>query len=149
MQSVSTVETADRYSRKRAIIVAAAAIVFLGVQFLAPAFFGGGPEATHRVQRYMWFVNAAVLLLALVTGGGLMNSRPIRALVNDDVSRGNYRTSVVAGYWVAMIVAMALYALPGFAAFSAREAVYAIVTSSIGVALLAFAWLEYRAHRDA
>ena len=48
----------------------------------------------------------------LATGGGLLNNRQIRVLVNDEVSRSNYRTSVVAGYWVAMTAAMAVYFWP-------------------------------------
>ena len=149
MQSSNTVEIADRYSRKRAIILAVGAAVFLGVQLIAPAYFRGGPDETFRVQRFLWSVNAVVLMLVLLTGGGIANSRPIRALVNDEVSRSNYRTSILAGYWIAMVVAMGLYVVPTFATLSARETIYAIVTSSVAVASLTFAWLEFRAHRDA
>ena len=69
--------------------------------------------------------------------------------MNDDVARSNYKTAVVAGYWVAMTVAMSLYVVPSFRSLTAREAVYVVVTSSIVVALLTFSYLEYRAHRDA
>ena len=48
-----------------------------------------------------------------------------------------------------MITAMVVYFVPGPRTLTGREAVYLIVTPSIGIALLAFAYLEFRAHRDA
>lgn len=149
MQSRSTVEMADQISRRRAIGVAAAAIAFVIIQLIARPFFVGGPEGVHHLPRLMWGVNAGALLLLLATGGGLLGNRRIRALVNDDVSRSHYKTAVGAGYWVAMATAMVLYILPIVERLSAREAVYMIVTPSIAVALLAFSYLELRAHRDA
>jgi len=148
MQSKSSVEIADRVSRKRAIGVAAAAAVFLLVQVIARPFFVTAPDTVHRTKIDMWAINAGVLLLLLATGGGLLRSGQIRALVNDEVSRSHYRTAVVLGYWVAMVAAMGLYIVSSFRSLTAREAVYVIVTSSIAVALLAFSYLEFRAHRD-
>ena len=149
MQSRTPVEIADRVSRRRARGVAAAAIVFLIVQVVARPFFVAEPVSAHRTKLDMWAINAAALLLLLATGGGLMYSRRIRSLVNDEVSRSNYRTAVAAGYWVAMVTAMGLYVLASFRSFTGREAVYVIVTASVAVPLLAFSYLEYRAHRDA
>ncbi len=150
MQSRTPVEIADRYSRKRTALVAAAAIVFVVGQLLGGPFFGSGPEtAPHLTRGVVWTVNVIVLLLLLATGGGLLNDRQIRALVNDEISRKNYRTSVVAGFWIAMTTAMVLYIVPAFNHFTGREAVYIVVTASVAVASLAFAYLEHRAHRDA
>jgi hypothetical protein len=147
MPSESLVEIADRMSRRRAMVAAVAALWFLGVQAIARPYFAGATASRARID--WWAVNAAVLLAVLATGGGLLNSPRLRALVNDEVSRSHYRTAVHAGYWVAMTIAMALYVGPAFLEFSARQAVYLIVTPSLGVALLAFAYLELRAHRDA
>jgi hypothetical protein len=149
MQSKSPVEIADRVSRRRAGGVAAAAAVFLLVQVVARPFFGSAPDTAHLAKVDMWAINAGVLLLLLATGGGLLLNRQVRSLVNDEVSRSHYRTAVGAGYWVAMVTAMGLYVVSGFRSITGREAVYLIVTSSIGVALLAFSYLEYRAHRSA
>jgi hypothetical protein len=150
MQPKTPVEIADQYSRKRAIGVAVAAAVFVAVQVIARPFLAGGPDTAHYASpRVMWAINAVALLLLLATGGGLLNSRRIRSLVNDEVARSNYRTAVVAGYWVAMTTAMALYVLPIFDSLRGREAVFVIVTPSLVVALLVFAALEFRAHRDA
>ena len=149
MQSKTPVEIADRYSRRRAFGVAAAAIVFLAVQVISRPFFVAGGNTAQHAKIDMWAVNAVVLLLLLATGGGLLNNGRIRALVNDEVSRSNYRTSVVAGFWVAMAAAMGLYLVPGLHSVTARETAYIVVSSSIVVALLTFSYLEYRAHRDA
>ena len=147
MQPKTPVDIADRISRKRAIGVAAAAVVFLIVQVVVHPFFGGADTAS-RARTDMWAINAGVLLLLLATGGGILNRREIQALVNDEVSRSHYTTAVVAGFWVAMTTAMGLYLLPPFRDLTARATVYVIVTASISVALLAFSYLEYRAHRD-
>jgi hypothetical protein len=97
----------------------------------------------------MWTVNVILLLAFLATGGGILTNREIRALVNDEVSRLNYKTSVVAGFWVAMITALAIYLIPGLDHFTGRQAVYVMVTSSVAVASITFSYLELRAHRDA
>jgi hypothetical protein len=147
----STVEIADRYSRKRPALVAAAALAFLAIHvLLRPLFYAHGADAAigGRSGIDWWAINVVALLAALATGGGLAHSRQIRVLLNDEVSRSHYKTSVAAGYWVAMVTAVALYLLPHFAGFNAREAVFLIVTPSVIVPLLTFAYLEFRANRD-
>src|SRR5687768_2278 len=130
------VEIADQISRKRPALAAAAAVAFVAVQVIANPFFGPGPEtARHLTPQLLWAVNAAALLLMLATGGGLLNSRDVHALVNDEVSRSNQKTAVAAGYWVAMATAMGVYALPVAQGVGARAAVYLVVTCSIAVAL--------------
>jgi hypothetical protein len=147
MPSGTPVEIADRYSRKRAVLVAIAAIVFLVGQIARRPFFGGWPGPAR--SEVIWAINAIVLLAILATGGGLLLSGRIRALMNDEVARSHFKTAGVIGYWVAMTTAMGLYVLPSTDGLSARDAAYVIVTSSIVVPLLAFSYLEYRAHRDA
>jgi hypothetical protein len=149
MQSKSPVELADQVSRKRAIAVALAAGVFLVIQVVTRPVFNSEPDTAHLSRLIMWALNAAALLLLLYTGGGLIQKREIRALVNDEVTRANSRTAVSAGYWIAMSIAMGLYALAGYRTMTAREAIYLIVTPSVGIALLVFSWLELRAHSDA
>jgi hypothetical protein len=149
MEPRQAVEIADRMSRKRAVVVAAAAAAFLAVQVVARPFFVAAPDAASPTQVNFWALNALVLLLALATGGGLLNRRQLRVLVNDEISRAHRRSAIIAGYWVAMAAAMGLYVLQGYHAFTGREVVYIIVSSSLLVALFAFSYLEYRAHGDA
>ena len=148
MQSKSPVELADQASRKRAIGVAIAAAVFLVIQVVTRPAFNTAPATSHLSPGIMWAVNAAALLLLLLTGGGLLQKSEIRALVNDDVTKAHYKSAVVIGYWISMIIAMGLYAVGADESFSAREAIYLIVTPSVAIALVAFSWLELRAHRD-
>ena len=149
MQSRTPVEIADIRSRKRAIIVAAAAATFIVGQAFGGPVTGGRPEtAAHLTRGLVWTVNVIVLLLCLATGGGILTDRGIRALVNDEVSRLNYKTSIVAGFWVAMTSALALYLIPALDRFTGREAVYIVVTASVTVTSLVFSFLELRANRD-
>ena len=151
MPNRNTVETADRMSRKRAVVMTAAAVVFLGVQLVArPIFVAAAAEPSHNRVDW-WAVNALLLMALLVTRlqGGLFNSREVRALINDDVSREHHRTGIVSGFWAAMMMAMAIYFVPALQGYTGREAVFFIVTVGVGVALLKFCFLELRAHRDA
>jgi hypothetical protein len=145
----SKVEIADRMSRKRPVIIAAAAIVFLIIQAIVPPFFSdiaGTDQA--RLPRLMWAVNVIVLLLGLATGSGILNNSEVRALINDEVSRMHSRLAVATGFWLAMATALAFYLVPALRVRTAAEAVYVILTASVSMALLVFAWLEYRSQRD-
>ncbi len=95
-----------------------------------------------------WALNAILLLFVLATGGSLVQGWKVRSLLNDELTREHRRTAIVAGYWVAMVSAVIVYAAPGLRELSAREATYLIVTLSVVTPLLAFSYLEYRAHRD-
>jgi hypothetical protein len=88
-------------------------------------------------------------LRLLLTGGGLLNDRQIRALVNDEVSQSNYRMSVILGFWVAMVTALVLYVFPNVLSVMGGDPIFTAVTFSVAVAVLKFAYLEHRAHRDA
>ena len=144
----TAVERADRISRKRAWLIALAAAIFLLVQAVGNPLFTDDPDTLSIPRLVTWAINAIMLMLLLLTGGGLMQSSQIRSLVNDEVSRSHNRTAVSVGYWIAMATAMVLYLIPGFQNMTSREAVYIIVTPSIAVALFAFSYLELRAHRD-
>lgn len=140
----SPVELADRYSRRRAMLFVIAAAVFLVIHAIVRPF-----EYAHADSGIDWWaLNASVLLIALATGGGLLNRRRIRELVNDDVAQMNYRRSVFLGFWATVLLAFALYLWPAFAARSSRDALFVIVTTGIGASMLSFAWLELRAHRN-
>jgi hypothetical protein len=150
MQTNKTVEIADRMSRKRAIMMTAATVIFLGVQLIARPIFVRVGNVTTNSRLDWWAINAIILMALLVTRlqGGLLNSREVRALINDDVSREHHRAAIVGGFWVAMAAAMAVYFIPAFRDYPAKEVVYLIVTTSVGFALLRFCYLEIRAHGD-
>src|SRR4051812_16607234 len=109
MQSKSPVEIADMLSRRRAWGVGAAAAAFLIVQLITRPFFSSEVTSSHT-STVMWGINAGALLLLLVVGGGWGYGREVRVLVNDEVSRANHHRAVWMGYWIAMVIAMTLYA---------------------------------------
>lgn len=148
LMSRNDVEFADRLSRNRALGTTLAVLAFLGVQLVARPVFRNDGYAATGPRSYMWALNAGVLLLFLLPAGGVMWGNRIRALVNDEVSRAHAHTGIVAGFWTAMVLAFAIYLIPAAQHFTAREATYVIVTPTVAVSLLTFAWLEARAYRD-
>src|SRR5688500_14217687 len=76
MQSRNAVEVADRNSRVRAYVMAAAGLAFLLIHVVFRSYVGMGAETAEVLtRRVMWVVNVVVLLLGLSTGGGLLNNR--------------------------------------------------------------------------
>jgi hypothetical protein len=147
MLTHSDIDLADRTSRKRPYVIAAATLIYAGIHVLMrPLYYARGAEAGGIDW---WAVNTVLLIVGLATGGALLQTRRVRGLVNDEVSREHYRRAVVAGYAVAMATSMTIYLVPQLARLAAREAVYLVVTPSIIVPLAVFAYLEHRANRDA
>jgi hypothetical protein len=147
MNNRNVVEFADHLSRRRVIGTTAATIAFLAVQLVARPVFRHDGYAATGPRSYMWAINAAALLLLLLPIGGYVFGRRVRELVNDEVARQNSRTATAGAFWLAMLIALAVYAMPA-GALSAREAAYLVVTPTVAFALLTFAWLESRALRD-
>jgi len=147
METRRDVEKADAMSRKRPILLFAATIIFLFVQFFTRPMSAESP----RHAAIMWAINALLLMAMLVTRlqGGLLNRKEVRDLINDDVSREHHRSAIAAGFWVAMAAAMGLFFLDAGTTYTARDGAYFIVTASVGAAILTFCYLEFRAHRDA
>jgi len=148
MVTKSLVDVADRKSRLRAVLFGFAALVFLMIQFITHPVFGAD-EYAHGWRLYAWLVNAVLLLMCLGGGGGFANSRPLRALIHDEVAQSHNRTACKAGFWVAMLCAVVLYAVPAFQSFTGLQVSYVIVTLSTVTALLTFSWLEFRSHANA
>lgn len=150
MRTTNDVEAADRMSRRRAIVVGVAAIAFIAFQFVDNPFFFVDDLGTTRAvnRRVLWAAYTGLLLLGLATGGGLLRNRRVRALVDDEVSRSNYRTASTAGFWIAMAIGMAIYLYAGYDLYTGQQAIYLIVTPAVAAALLVFAFLEMRALRS-
>jgi hypothetical protein len=148
MSPKSAVEIADQKSRLRAILFAFATVVFIGVQILThPAF--NTAAYTHGWRSYAWAFNAALLLLCLGSGGGVLNPIQIRALINDEVAQLHNRRACTVGFWMSMVTALVTYCIPSMQSFTGHQVAYLVVTIGASSALLTFAWLEYRAHADA
>jgi hypothetical protein len=141
MDPTNPVEVAHRLSRKRAILVGLLGLALLVAQAIA--------TQPLRAANVSWTLTAFLDLVLLATGGGLFLRTRIRTLMNDEVTRANHQTALVAGFWMAMLAALCYYWLPGVDSASAREAVRIVVTLSIAASFLVFSYLELRVHRDA
>ena len=147
MAAKSVVELADRKSRVRAILFAAATVTFIAVQVVVQPLFDA--EYSTGWRMYAWVVNVALLLVCLASGGGLANRRVVRDLINDEVAQSNYRMACKLGFWVAMVSALAIYVVPEWRALTGGQVAYVVVSISASAALLMFSWLELRSHADA
>jgi hypothetical protein len=148
MNDISNVEKAERLSRKRARMLPFLAIIYLSQQasfFTDDALEG---RAVDNVKISAWLILSLVLLLALATGGGWIQSKEIRALMNDENTQANRATAMATGFVFAVLGGVLLYFLNQFEAITAREAIHVILSLGLGAALVRFGMLERRAHRD-
>jgi hypothetical protein len=144
----SNSEIAEKLSSKRARILLVLGIIFLAQQ---AAYFSDVSDLSRTVDHVKiaaWLVLSIALLALLATGGGWFRSPEVRALLNDESTREHRRRAYVYGFWAAMGTAIGLYAIDMFQPVSGHQAVHIIMTIAIGTALLNFAFLERRAHRN-
>jgi hypothetical protein len=140
------VETADRHSRKRAVLVTGCALLF-GV--LSGCFWNEyvGQDSSP-VLFVMWLLFAAIAVLLLLTGGGLFKDRRVRNVMNDELSLAHRRSGIGAGFFVAMIAGVTLLAVSGAPGLSGRLVAFAIVSSALTTALGTWGVLELRSMRE-
>jgi hypothetical protein len=145
---IRDVEKAERIGRSRARLFALQALLFISWQGL---FFAGETEDRMRlvdeVRISAWFIWVIVLLLLLATGGGLMRSRSVRALLNDELTRANRARAYAAGFWAAMVSAIGLTIVDMLDRVHTREAIHLILSAAIASALVTFAARERRGAR--
>ena len=146
MSETSTVDRAERLGRRRARMLPFLAVIYISQQ----ATFFSTPDSGRTVDHVKvsaWLVLSLILLLALATGGSWLQSKEVRALMNDEVTRANRSKAMTLGFLFAMAGGMALYFLYQFEQFTAREAIHIILSLGLGAALVRFGMLERRAHR--
>ncbi|HEU0135606.1 MAG TPA: hypothetical protein VFR28_12360 [Allosphingosinicella sp.] len=106
-----------------------------------------GARTVEDVKIGAWLVLSIILLLALLTKGSWLRSKPVRDLLNDEVTRANRLDGLRAGFVATMAAGIALYLLAMFEPIGGRDAIHFMMTAGIAVALLRFGQLERRAHR--
>jgi hypothetical protein len=115
------------------------------------AFFtqnAGGDRTVDHVKVSAWLVMSAVILLALVTGGGWIYPKRVRDLANDEATQVNRLKALRAGFIAAMLACLALYFITFVEDVQVREAIHIVTTVGLTAALLSFAFMERRAARD-
>ena len=71
------------------------------------AFFAnsGGDRIVDHVKVSAWLVMSAVILLALLTGGGWIYPKRVRNLANDEATQVNRLKAIRTGFVAAMVPA--------------------------------------------
>jgi hypothetical protein len=141
-------ETAERLTRRRARLLPAMAVLFIAGQGVYFSDVAEPMRAVDATKISAWLVWALALLLALATGGGLLRSKKVRALLNDEATRDHRLRGIAFGFWAAMAGCVMIYVLSAFEPMSARESIHLVLTLGVGAALLRFGVLERRALRD-
>jgi hypothetical protein len=140
MTTMGKVELAERKAGARAAVMALLAVVLV-----AGATFGFDNPANDIGGRAVaWLVELGLALMVLGSGGGLMLSRELRALMNDELSRENRRRAIVFGFYAGLIAMTALYVAAGTTAIDPRAALRLASGLTVAAALGRYAMLEWR-----
>lgn len=141
--NVSDVNKAERVARGRASLMAAVAVILVLSAWLG--FSDGAPDAVRPWVRHVgWAVMILLWLVVLATGGGLLLSRGVRRMMNDEGALANRGSALQLGFWAAMAGALAVYAASFSLDLTLREGLRLLVNFSIAAALARYAWLELR-----
>jgi hypothetical protein len=138
----SDIQSAEKATRARSLLMAVMATILL-----AQTAIGLGDEASSMTPAFrhgLWALMILLWLIVLATGGGLLLSRRVRSVMNDEVALANRSRAVQAGFWAAILVAIGLYFLSLREEISVREALRILVNLSIAAALIRYAWLDLR-----
>lgn len=154
MSSSQVVESAHRFSRKRAILwlLLGATLLILAAINLLRIWTGEGVDSDHLDfwgRRVTWVADVGLAMLILATGGGFRIARRVRALMNDEITARNRAAALSVGFWVAMLLGVALAVGDSFRLLIAGRALMALVSTSLGASLITFGIFELRAYRDA
>jgi hypothetical protein len=154
MSSSNVVEAAHRFSRKRAILwlLLGASLLFLAAINLMRMWIGESPDSDSLDllgRRGAWIADAGLAMLVLATGGGWRISRRVRALMEDEITARNRSAALAIGFWVAMLLGVALAATDSFRPLVAGRVLMGLVSSALSASLIAFGLFELRAYRDA
>ena len=142
----------EHLQRRRTRLLFTQGLIFLMWQ---TSFFAQPQRATEalrtvdHVKAGAYVVWAVLLTLFVATGGGYIQPRAVREVLNDESTIEHRRRAMTAGFLAAVAAAVACYLVLQVAPMTAGEAVHAILTVGVATALLRFAMLERRAQRDA
>jgi hypothetical protein len=136
----ATIESAERASRGRAILMAIAAVVLLinvATQWADPHYVEPG------VRGGSWIVVIALWIFILANGGGLRLRGRMRELLNDELSLRNRARAVAAGFYMSLAAGLAVYLATWRVEMAAGDAIKLITAAGLSTALFVYAWLEW------
>lgn len=141
-------DKADRLGRKRARMLPVIGVIFL-TQQMAYLFQTEGERAVDHVRLIGWLLLGTVIVAALATGGYWLQSKDMRALLDDDISRTNRKEAMSLGFVLSMLTGLALFPLRTLLDLDAGLALHLVVSIGLFAAIVRFGILERRAYRDA
>jgi hypothetical protein len=147
MTTETYAQKAERLSSKRARILPFLTIIFLSQQ--GAYLSNSASSSAQTVKISAWLVLSVVLIAAMATKGFWLQPKAVRDLIDDENTRANRNDAMRWGFLFSMATAIGIYFLTMFDNVKARESIHIIMTVGIAAALIRWAYLERRAHRDA
>lgn len=139
-------QKAERLSSKRARMLPFLTLIFLSQQGAYLSTSANNSAQTVKISA--WLVLSVVLLAALATKGFWLQPKAVRDLIDDENTRANRNDAMRWGFLFSMGAAIAIYFMTMFDNVKGRESIHIIMTAGIAAALIRWAYLERRAHRD-
>jgi hypothetical protein len=103
-----------------------------------------GVSAADQPRTVTWLVGVLALLLLLGTGGALLRSPAVRALLDDEQTRADCAAAFTSGFWAATAAAILLYLFDLFEPVDGGAAIHLMLSAGIGAAFATFALREIR-----
>jgi hypothetical protein len=144
-------ERIERLQRRRTRLLFMQAIIFLLWQtsfFARPLREAATARGVDHVKIGAYIVWAAALVLFVATGGGYIQPKAVRRVLNDELTIDHRRRAMTAGFLASMMAAVICYFIDQFLGMPAGVAIHTILTVGVAAALLRFAMLERRAQAD-
>lgn len=140
---MNDIQKAERISRQRAIIFYLLATVLVFSAILAVS--DGPGSGASRILPWLFMIFLTALNLTPVAG--CLRRGNVHKLVNDDTTQDHRRTSFAAGFWAAIISAMAMTVVGSVIPIAAAISLRIVITAALAAALISFATQELRAAR--
>jgi protein-S-isoprenylcysteine O-methyltransferase Ste14 len=149
--TMSDHQLAEKLVRRRARVATAFGILFLASQASSlsrphPVLTHPGPYQLGHVAA--WVIWAAILLIVLATGGGLLRTAGVRQMMNDESTRTHRARALSTGFWASLAATFSLYFLNLYQPVTTADALRLVVTIAVAAALISFGAMERRALRD-
>ncbi len=134
-------DRAERLTARRARLATVLGIVFIATQ-TASLETDAALSRPELIGSGAWIIWCLAFVMLLATGGGLMRSAQVRALMNDETTRANRLHAIASGFWIALATAMVAYISTFYEPLDARQAARVILTTALGGAMIRFGALE-------
>ncbi len=139
---------AEKLVRRRARVSMVFGILFLVSQASSlshphPALTNPGPYQFGHVAA--WVIWAAILLVALATGGGLLRTAGVRQMMNDESTLTHRARALGVGFWMSLAATFSVYFVNLYEPVTTADALRIVVTVAVAAALISFGAMERRA----